>query len=54
MQDPRDLTDNPNVLTEAEIEEFGLVEADDSLGLSWDEVELALMEREKKNGGKEN
>jgi hypothetical protein len=53
MQDPKDLTDSPNVLLEGEIEEFGLEEADDSLGPSWDEVEEALLEREKNNGGKE-
>jgi hypothetical protein len=53
MQDPKDLTDNPNVLLEGEIEEFGLEEADDSLGPSWDEVEKALLEREKNNGGKD-
>jgi hypothetical protein len=53
MQDPKDPTANPNILLETEIEEFGFEEADDSFGPSWDEVEEALMGREKKNGGQD-
>lgn len=44
--------DNLNILTQDDIEDFGLEEADAAMGPSWDEVEAAL--KEKKDGqGKE-
>lgn len=52
MQDKSN-TSNPNILLSSEIEELGLEEADQTLGPSWDEVEVAVARRERKNGSQE-
>jgi hypothetical protein len=47
-------SDNPNILTEDDIQEMGIEEATDDLGPSWEDVEAALEAKRKKHGQVEN
>ncbi len=50
MTEERIKSDNPNILTQQDIEEFGIEEAAEDMGPSLDEIEHALAIRKQQNG----